>query len=302
MEKSENPRLSVIVASENTSQIEDCLNALKGQVRRGEIETIVVVCSAGRTSRLIKPKFPDVKFISFPGRKSLPFLLRAGIEQSTGDIVAITDTTCVVDMNWVSEILKAHKASHPVIGGVVEIKRGKSMVDWAAYFCEYGQFMRPMEEGVVNELPGNNMSFKRRVLKRGQEFVQNGFWKTYWCRKLQEEGIQLISIPSIVVFYKKSFCLGSFLIRRFLHGRCFAGMRIVKVSIFKRIYYLAGSPLLPLLFLRRTIKVIILKRRYMKEFVFSLPISVMAIVIWSVGEFCGYLTGQGDSCTKIYIH
>ncbi|MBW8041924.1 MAG: glycosyltransferase family 2 protein [Planctomycetes bacterium] len=302
MEKSENPRLSIIIASEDTSRIEDCLNALRGQVRSGEIETIVVVCSADGTTRLIKTKFPDVKFISFSSRKSLPLLLGAGIEQSTGDIVAITDATCVVDGNWISEILKAHKTAHPVIGGGVEMAIRKGMINWAAYFCEYGQFMHPMEEGVVNELPGNNMSFKRWVLKRGQEFVQNGFWKTYWCRKLQEEGIQLISKPSIVVHYKKSFCLGSFLIRRFLHGRCFAGMRIAKVSIFKRMYYIAGSPLLVFLFLARTIKAIIPKKRYRKEFILSFPVSFMAIVIWSVGEFYGYLTGPGSSCNKIYIH
>lgn len=299
MEKSENPKLSVIIAAEDTSQIEDCLNALKGQVRRGEVEIIVAICCADETSRFIKPEFPDIKLIHFSKRKSLPLLLGAGIEQSTGDIVAVTDSTCVVAGNWVSEILKSHQAPHPVIGGGVEMAGGKGIVDWAAYFCDYGQFMHPMEEGVVNELPGNNVSFKRWALKRGQEYVRNGFWKTYWCRKLQEEGIQLISMPSIVVYYKKSFCLEPFLIRRFLHGRCFAGMRIAKVSVFKRMCYLAGSPLLPVLFLQRTINVVLLKRQYLKEFILSFPISVMAIVVWSLGECWGYLLGAGNSCDRI---
>lgn len=304
MKKPENPRLSIIIASDNASQtIEDCLMVLKMQVRGGEVETIVVDCSTDETGKIIKDRFPDVQLISFPGRMSLPLLLGAGIEHSTGDIVAVTDATCIVDINWVSEILNTHdRTIYPVIGGAVEIEKGKSIVDWTAYFCEYGQFMHPLVEGEASELPGNNVSFKRWVLKKGQEFVQDGFWKSYWCRRLQEEGIKLISIPSIVVYYNKSFYLRSFLIRRFHHGRCFAGMRIARVSIFTRIYYIAGSPLLPFLILGRTIKAVISKKRYLKEFIFSLPVSIMAIVNWSVGEFWGYLTGPGNSCAKIYIH
>ena len=303
MENQETLKLSVIVAADNASQsIEDCVEALRIQASSEAVEIIIVDCSTDGTNQIIKDKFPYVKLIHFPRQMSLPFLLGKGIACSSGEIIAITDATCVVDPNWVSEILKVHLSSHHVVGGAVEIEGINSIVDWAAYFCDYAQFMYPLAQGIVNELPGNNISFKRCALKKGQEFVQDEFWKTYWCQKLQKEGVQLISTPSIIVYYKKSFSLEPFLMRRFYHGRCFAGLRISGISIFMHVCYIVGSPLLVFMLLGRIIRIIASKKRHLKQFVLSFPIIAMAVIIWSFGEFWGYLTGPGNSCSQIHIH
>jgi len=295
------PDLSIVIASNHSlAELERCLASLVQQSRGQEIEVIVADCGCqDEAIRDVKGKYPEILFIRFPENTPLPKLWGAGIERSTGEIIAITDSTCITDANWVSAILDAHTSSHPVIGGAVEIGDCKKWVDWAAYFCEYGHFMQPLKKGAAMELPGNNVSFKRETLKRGREFVQDGFWKTYWCRRLQEEGVQLMAVPSIVVYYKKSFGLTPFLIRRFHHGRCFAGMRVSQVPLLMRVFYIAGSPLLPFLLLGRTIAGVVPKKRYLKQFILSFPISVLAVVLWSIGEFCGYLTGTGKSCAQI---
>ena len=294
------PSLSVVVASVHSNHhLEDLLSRLEKQGRDKQVEIIVVHCQNEFLDH-IKAKNPDVKFIQFTQKTSLPLLWGAGIARSTGEIIAITDTTCVVEDDWVEAVLKAHRTSLPVIGGAVETAGSRRWVDWAAYFCEYGQFMRPLREGLVKEAPGNNISFKRWVLHRGQEFIQNGFWKTFWCQKLQEEGIQLLCVPSIIVYDKKSYHFKPFLIRRFHHGRCFAGMRAAQASIVMRMYFFVGSPLLPLILLKRTVASILPKKRYLKEFLLSLPISVLAILAWSIGEFCGNVMGPGKSSVRIY--
>ncbi len=295
------PELSVVIASDHGIREADrCLKALLQQRGNEKIELIVADSRIDDSLQEIMTKYPEVEFIRFPEKTPLSMLWGGGIARSRGEIIAITDSTSVADCNWVPAILKAHESVHPVIGGAVEAAEGKNMVDWAAYFCEYGQFMRPLPEGPADVLAGNNISFKRWTLTKGQEFVQNGFWKTYWCRQLQEEGIQLVSTPSIVIYDKKSYRLLPFLIRRFHHGRCFAGMRISQISGFKRASYILGSPLLPFLFLARTISAIVPKRRHLKQFMLSLPISIVAIMVWSVGEFCGYLAGAGESCAYIW--
>ncbi|MGH9931657.1 MAG: glycosyltransferase [Pyrinomonadaceae bacterium] len=295
------PELSVVIASDHAIREADrCLKALLQQTGNEKIELIVADSRSDDSLQEIMTKYPGVEFIRFPEKTPLPMLLGAGIARSRGGIVAVTDATCVADSNWIAATLKAHQSSHPVIGGAVEAAEGKNMVDWAAYFCEYGQFMRPLLEGPAEVLSGNNISFKRWTLTKGQEFVQNRFWKTYWCRRLQEEGIQLVSTPSMVIYDHKSYRLIPFLIRRFHHGRCFAGMRVSQVSAFRRAAYFASSPLLPLLFLARTISSIVSKRRHLKQFILSLPISILAIMVWSLGEFCGYLAGAGESCASVY--
>jgi glycosyltransferase involved in cell wall biosynthesis len=293
------PQLSVVVAATESADLEECLSSLEEQSKDKDVEIIVAIACGDESVHVVVARYPQVIFIQCPWNSTLPHLLGAGIARSTGDIIAISDSSCAIDGHWISAILKAHETPYPVIGGAVEVARCRNNVDWAAYFCEYGQFMHPLAEGVVNELPGNNVSFKRDTLDKGREFVRKGFWKTYWCRKLQEEGIPLISMPSMVVYYRKSYRLSPFLIRRFHHGRCFAGMRVARTSIPRRACYVAGAPILPFLLLARITRSVASKGRYRKEFLFSLPFSLLAIAGWSLGEFWGYLAGPGNSCRYI---
>ncbi len=291
-------QLSVVIASNHsTREVDRCLRTLQQQRKVEGMEIIVADSRSDDSLQEVITKYPEVVFIRLPEKTPLPMLWGAGIARSQGEIIAITDSTCVADAHWISAILKAHESSHAVVGGAVEAGGDKNVVGWAAYFCEYGQFMRPLSEGPAHVLPGNNISFKRWTLTKGQEFVQNGFWKTYWCRRLQGEGIELISTPTMVIYDNKCYRLIPFLIRRFHHGRCFAGMRILRESSLMRAAYILASPLLPLLFLGRTTSAIVSKRRHLKPFILSLPVSILAIMVWSAGELCGYLTGIGDSCT-----
>lgn len=299
---SNEPWLTIVIASGySIGDLERCLSLLVLQTVDREVEIIVADCSQDESLAGMKARFPRVHFIQFGEKVTLPTLWGAGIERANGKVIAITDSTCEVDSRWVSAIERAHQAAAPVIGGSVEINgHTRKLVDWAAYFCEYSQFMKPLRNGVVQELPGNNISFKRSALEKGQEFVRDGFWKTYWCRTLQEEGIELVSEPSIVVYYNKSYELRPFLVRRFHHGRCFAGMRVSQTATLTRALYVMGTALLPFIFMTRVIRVAVAKRRHLGQFVLSLPITVLAVLSWSVGEFYGYLAGSGKSCSYIY--
>lgn len=298
------PLLSIVVASPySIHDLGNILEALSGQASGGGVEIIVADCSQDGSLEDLIVAYPDVVFIRFPEKAPLPELWGAGIARSTGEIIAVTDSTCLVGSDWIAAMIKthrAHRSPHPVIGGSVEPAVGGRWLDWAIYFCEYGQFMRPLKEGVVNELPGNNLSFKRQTLNLGSEFISGFFWKTYWCRELQAKGIELISAPGVVIHYRKSYRLFPLLVRRFHHGRCFAGMRVPRASVFSRAGYAAGSALLPLLFLMRLAGAVLPKRKYLSEFILSLPFTVLAIFSWSLGEFCGYLAGAGRSCDHIY--
>ncbi len=300
LRSSASPRLSVVIAAaRRLDDAEPILAALSCQAESSDVELIVAGCSCNGASKILKRRHPHTAFLAFPLGTSLPTLLGRGIAQAKGDLIAVTDAMSIPGEGWMKAILAAHESPHPVIGGAVEAVEPKTGVDWAAYFCEYGQFMHPLRAGVVNELPGNNISLKRDVLKHGRQYVEGQFWKTYWCRQLQQEGIQLYSVPSIVVFDRKSYRLLPFLVRRFHHGRCFAGMRTAKASLLVKAGYAAGSAILPPLFLWRTFRAFLQKRRHVKQFLRSLPISIMAILSWSVGELCGYLLGPGRSCAHV---
>lgn len=292
-------KLSVVIAAPHSCLLlMNCLDSVLANENQSKIEIIAAV--AGEDFSGLIEKYPSVRFLQFPENSGISVLAAAGIARSKGEIIAITDSACTVDSNWAAAIINAHQSPFPVIGGAVEARGQMKLLDWAAYFCEYGQFAYPLNSGAADALPGSNISFKREILATEKQFVEKEFWKTLWCRRLQSKGIELISEPAMLIYYEKKFKLISFLIRRFRHGRCFAGMRAENFTFFKRLVYFAGSFLLPLVFFYRTIAAILGKKRFFKELLLSLLFIAAAVLFWSLGETCGYLAGKGKSCNHIY--
>jgi hypothetical protein len=276
-----------------------CLATVARQARDREIEILLAYSSDRDAPEGLVADCPGVVLIRLPAAATLPQLLGTAIARAQGEIIAITDATCAVGEGWVPAILRAHEAPHPIVGGAVEPDGLKNRVDWAAYFCDYGQFMLPLVEGVVREVPGNNLSIKRAMLTKGRAFVEREFWKTYWCREMQAEGVSLHADPAIVVSYRKSFGLRRYLVHRFQNGRCFAGMRNAQLGALKRVAYAAGSPLLPILLALRVLRVVLPNGRHRRPFFLSLPLIALAVVSWALGECCGYLLGPGTSCRHV---
>ena len=294
------PSLSVIVASTaSLCGIPACVQSLRQSRGSRQVEIILVYAANRELPEASACAWTDVRFIRLLEGAALPELLASAISRASGEILAITDATCAIDVNWISATLAAHAASHPVIGGAVEPDRLGTLVDWAGYFGDYGAFMLPLNPGIVRHVPGINISIKRWALAKGREFVEGEFWKAYWCQQLKANGFFLRIEPSMLVFYRRSFSFWGFLAMRFHHGRCFAGMRRSQLNRLQLIMYLLGSPLLPILFLLRFVRTMLPKRRHVRQLVLSFPIVVLGMLGWSFGEFCGYFSGTGASCRHV---
>ncbi len=297
-------QLSVIIADSGVStQIERCLRTLVTQARVVQAEIIVVHRTQDTLMTMVKAAYPEVTFVGPSKQANLPALLGEGIARSSGQIIAITDTSCVIDDHWLTSIVEAHRSECPVVGGAVEPASFGKLLDWAAYFCDYGQFMRPFREGPAAEMPGNNLSFKRWALGRcnpdGADVAMN-FWKSQWCSGLRQKGFELLLTPTVVLRTERTHRLLPFLRRRFHHGRCFAGMRLAQTTSRRRAFYVMGSAVLPFLFLARLVQRITPKRRHMRKFILAFPLIAVAVTCWSAGEFYGYLRGPGHSCAQVY--
>ncbi len=234
-------------------------------------------------------------------RQPLPFLWARGIAEAKGEWLVIMETTCPPAPGWLPALPRRTACAPGVFGGAVEMAEGHGVVDWAAYFCEYAPFMRPLStSGKTFELPGNNICFHRDFLKFGRHYLAPGFWKTYWCGELTRNGIQLHAEPEMIVRFDKRYRPAHFFRRRFHHGRCYAGMRNLQLPGWKRILYAAGSLLLPLVMWGRMLRKFLPKGRLWGRYLAALPCSFLAVLAWAAGEMTGYGLGPGDSCEKIY--
>ena len=131
-----------------------------------------------------------------------------------------------------------------------------------------------------------------------KDTFQKGFFETFIHLKLTREGEQLYLMPSAIVYHNKNYRMKEAFTQSYHHGRSFAGMRTSNASFFKRLGFMLGSIILPVLLPLRITLEIIKKGRHAKELLLSFPYLVLLMTSWSYGEFCGYLFGEGGSAAR----
>jgi glycosyltransferase involved in cell wall biosynthesis len=283
------PKLSIIIGSQNArSSISNCLRALESQRNGEEVEILVVDNSTDDTPAIVSNQFPQIKLVRATRHKLMPELWEAGIQQSTGEFVALTTSHFVPASNWIKQILKAHEDPYPAIGGAIENDKASGLVTWAIYFCRYSPYMLPFGERTVEDFAGDNASYKRSALDRCREARRDGFWESFVHAEMRRQGLELLITPSIIVYHQKSFTFVGFVKQRFWHGRQFGSERAQKISGLKRTVYVLLSPLILPLYLYRITGRVVVKRKHIREYLMSLPVLILFLLSWSTGEMTGY--------------
>jgi glycosyltransferase involved in cell wall biosynthesis len=297
------PVLSVVIASVNGYRyITQCLHSLMDQRGAEHAEIIVVEASEDDTPRLIGAEYPTVTVIPMPDRLSIPALRAIGIRKAKGDIVVTTKDDCVFNRGWYDRIIEAHAAgSHAAIGGAIENGGGNHLVDWAAYICEYGKFMLPFTARAEIDLPGPNVSYRRDLLERAcGDLLDQGVWENVLHSRMADRNLSLWLTPSVVVYHAKTFKFWDFLVQRYCFGRSFAAMRFAAAPARTRLFYSIITPFLPPLFLWRYARnVTRQRRRFAWKFLKASPLLVIYACAWSVGEFLGYMMGDGGASLRV---
>jgi glycosyltransferase involved in cell wall biosynthesis len=289
------PGLSIIVGSSNArASIEKCLTELEDQCKGEEVEIIVVDNSTDGSADIVRQKFTQVTLLTYPELTFIPELWEWGIRKSKGEIVAITTAHCIPHKKWIEAILKAHTSDYAGIGGAVENDPSGNLVDWAIYFCRYSRYMLPFLQTAVDDFAGDNASYKRWAIDRCKDIRSKGFWEPFVHAKLRQEGLQLIVSPGIVVYHYKSFSLAGFLQNRFGHGREFGCSRAAKFSGFHRLLYILLSPFIPVILFFRILRQVAIKKRNLLKFIGTLPIVILFLCSWALGELFGYFMGTGN--------
>ena len=296
------PKVSVVIASVNGPEyLDECLAALQAQTIKDQTEVIVADCYGGGVTQLVERKYPGVRLLSFADRRTIPALRAAGIKVARGDIVTITEDHCLAPPDWCVQIWRSHEERHGIIGGAVENDPSlASVMDWATYFCEYARYMNPVPDGETDNLPGNNISYRREFLSQVSDLLEEGiYWEDRLNARLREQGVRTYSDPRIIVRHKKRFGLGEFLSQRYHYSRSYAGIRLQGAPAAKRVVYAGFGFLLPLLLFGRIADSAWSKGRFRAKLLLSLPLLLLFAVVWAWGELVGDLAGPGDSLWKV---
>jgi glycosyltransferase involved in cell wall biosynthesis len=287
-----NPGLSVIIVSYNARDtITACLESLEHQAAVEDFEVILVDSSEDGTGDLVASAFPGVRLLRFPARKYPGDARNIGIAAVRSDIIAFIDADCRADRHWVSEILKAHRQPHLAIGGAVANGDPASYVGWAAYLCEFSQWMPAEGPRWLADIPTANMTYKRAVFEKYGRFIEGTYssdTELHW--RLARAGHRLRWEPSLLVWHTCIDRLGEFLRHEFRHGRSFGRVRVRGrgFGAAKRLLYVLATPLIPLKLMAAIFLRVLRDRTTLPHFLRTLPVLALGVVSWCLGECRGY--------------
>ena len=281
----------VVAASEGGAILGSCLTALEGQISGVAAEILVI---DGTKSGVAAGRSPDcgpTRIIRLPAQPEVPALWQAGIDASRGRIIGLLVDSCIPGRDWVKQMLQAHQSDCAVVGGAIDLAPTLGTVDSAICFCRYSRYMPAFAASFVDDLPGNNCSYKRLALTGLEDEMADGFWETFVHRKMRARGERLLCLPEILVHYVGSASGPSFLRVRFKHGCRFAARRARELNRWQRAMRALVSPLVPFVMLFRITARVWEKRRYRARVLSCIPLLLLFLTAWSAGECAGYILG-----------
>ena len=295
-----NPKFSVIIPSVNgLPTLAECLTALERQKCDFDFEIIVVDRTRNGTAEYVRENFPRVKLIEISKPRGIPEMRFTAMKQARGEFLAITEDHCLAPENWLARISQAHDAGYEIVGGAVENMSRKRLLDWAVFLCEYSAFMPPIEGGEVDFVTGNNTSYRRSTIEKLDESLLENYWEYFLQAALKQRGVKFFSDSSIVVGHKKEFSFFYFLAQKFHYSRSFAAMRRQNSTFAKQVLYALYTPLLPFHQTWKIFQNVRRKNRNFKEFFLSLPLLLIFMISYALGELVGNLFGAGKSLLKV---
>jgi hypothetical protein len=290
--------LSVVVVSFSPpTSLERCLASLVDQATAPDVEIVVVRATRTGDSacETVQQRFSSCRWLPAPVGETVPRMRAQGIAAAQGDVIALLEDDCVLDGHWCAAVLEAHRERWVAVGGAVEPGPYTRALDWAVYLYEYGRFMLPFEAHPSAVLPGNNVSYKREVLRDEVVSGGAGFYEVFVHDAWRRQGLPMLLTPTVVVTNRHSRQLRHVSIGPFHHGRGFAAMRVQGQCWLRRGALALIAPLLPFLQISRMIRLTIRRNRLRRRSALALPWLCVFAASWALGEAVGYLLGPGNS-------
>lgn len=295
--------MSVVIATPDCYEtIRKTIGHLRAQTVKDRLE-IVIVAPSRQTLDLDESELRDFhqyRVVEVGAMESIARANAAGIRQSSAPIVALTEDHSFPDPDWAEALIKAHRQPYAAVGPVVRNANPNSAVSWADFLIGYGPWMEPTPAGTVEHLPGHNSSYKRAVLlEYGDELETMLEAETVLHWNLRAKGYDLYLEPAAKTAHTNFGRLSSWVPVMFHCGRVFAADRSRHWSLGRRLFFVGGSPLIPLVRLWRILRQMRRLRRQHGLLPRILPALIIGLSLDAVGQMIGCACGAGDSKQKL---
>ena len=223
----------------------------------------------------------------------------AGVRAAAAPFVAFTEDHCYPEPDWAEALLAAYDERTAAVGPVVAHANLDGAIAWADYLLGYGPWLDPTAGGDVEYLPGHNSSYRLEALlpyapelDRWLEAESVLHWD------LRAKGWRLVLEPRARTHHFSFSRPSSWLKATYLTSRAFAGRRTREAGLGRRLLWVAASPLIPAVRLRRCARD---SRRSAAgpSLPRALPALAVSLAVSALGEAVGYALGPGEAPRRV---
>ena len=296
------PDMSVVVVSlDSYARIRRTIAALRAQTAKRQLE-IVIVAPSRVVLELDQADLQD--FLSFQVVEIGPIrstggAIAAGFQRAQAPVVAYAEEHSYPLPTWAEALLLAHKQPWGAVGATIVNANPESIISWANLFTDFGQSVDPAVGGVTSHLAWHHGSYKRELLSGYDTEQLKNFLETEGLlhQTLQDRGCQLYLEPTAKSNHVNVSTMLSLIRCEFVGGRLYGAARVRhnNWSMARRLLYILGSPLIPVLRLRRTLREVRRAGQWDTLLPQILPGIITALVAHCLGEISGYALGAGDA-------
>ena len=233
--ETELPKVSVVVCSYNGARtLRDCLNSLQ-HLHYPNYEVIFVDDGSKDNTQEIMKDFPGVRNI-VQVNKGLSVARNVGIAAATGEVVAFTDSDCMVDQDWLYFLVHSLlSADFAAVGGP---NISPPATDWiqATVGAAPGSPSHVLlTDTIAEHVPGCNMAYFKWALDE-----IGGFDPEYRkagddvdvCWRLMQRGYQIGFSPAAVVWHYRRFEVRTYFSQQTGYGEAEAMLRYKHLQYF----------------------------------------------------------------------
>jgi hypothetical protein len=293
------PELSVVVPSVNGwDDLGPCLAALARERVRTPLEVLVPERCGPAVREAAAREFPEARVIPVASGTPIPAMRARAIATAAAATVAVIEDHVRVPAGWAARVLALRAEGHRVVGGGVRNGATASLVDQAAFLCEYSAALA-LPEGPGEWLPGNNTAYDRALLRDLEPVLAGGRWEDGLHEAIRARGIPLWRASGLVAEHWKHYTAREYLSQRYLYSRSFAGLRLAGASTWQRAGHGVLAFGLPPVLLARILSrarragvpAVLLLR--------ALPLLLLFVLAWALGETAGAWLGEGGATARV---
>ena len=293
------PAMSVIVVSlDRYETVRKTIRHLRAQNVSDRLEIVFVAPSAkdfGLDEAEVRAFF-QYRVIEVGPITSTARAKAIGVRQACAPIVAFAEEHCYPDPDWAVALMTAHQQDCAAVGPIMRNANPNTMLSWAGLFLHFGCCLAPTNGRAAENLPWHNSSYKRQLLlDYGDELASLLVVEGTLLDDLRARGHRFYLEPTAKTYHVNISRLASWVKHAFLGGRLFGATRAQQKRwpLWRRLVYIGGSPLIPLVRLRRTLRLIRQQPLRRELMPCILPAVISGLLPHAVGEAIGYAFGLG---------